>query len=687
MKENAICLTTPDNPTYAPRPSINLLLESIAENSGSRAIGIILSGTGSDGARGIRAIKAEGGFTLVQDPESAKYDGMPNAAIQTANIDFILPPAGMAKELQALYLYPERVKLSQDEHKDPDLYRNILSKIKDVALVDFSLYKTNTIKRRIERRMAMLKISSLTEYNNFLQKNRSEVTELFKNILIGVTSFFRDSEVFELVHTLLAQRLKSKSERVFRAWIPGCSTGEEAYTIAILISEILGEDLAKWKVQIFATDIDEDALAIGRRAIYSESALMGIDTKLLGRYFQVSRDEFVASKGIREMIIFSRHNLISDPPFLRLDFVTCRNLLIYFNAELQQKVFPTFHYALNSHGLMLLGKSESIGQFQNYFKTIDARWRVYEANYLGTKTPIAAKAMRLTQVPRYIEPKVSSRKQSLEELLAEKFRQHIMPSCVLINDMQNIIYSSGNNPYLIRPEGEPNDNIVRNLHPRLANEMRAALSQVELKQELFKTPFIEIHNGEKQLFVRLTVTPVDKSDEQQSAILVCFQEEGFDTALINSSRESGGEEKDERYRALEDELNRTREQMQTLVEELETSNEELQSMNEELQSANEELQSTNEELETTNEELQSTNEELQTAYSELRSAFDEKDEQNLLLAKARGELESINQQYQLAQQVAQIGHFVWEFKSDWVQWSQQLFHLLDYPSDETSPSL
>lgn len=507
----------------------------------------------------------------------------------------------------------------------------IFNKLKETMKIDFGLYKKNTLHRRIERRMATLKIDSLSDYNNHLQKNYGEADLLYKNILIGVTSFYRDFKAFDIIRRLLSERLKGKEENIVRVWVPGCSTGEEAYTLAIVISDILGERRSSWKVQIFATDIDDDALNIARKGSYPESALMPIDKQHQEQYFSVYDDQFLVDKSIREMVIFSRHDILSDPPFLKLDLITCRNLLIYLNSETQKKILPMFHYALNNHGLLMLGKSESIGQFHNYFKTMDNRWRIYQANYLGDENNTPATKIdhhRLYQYRRAPVEHAPSVK-TLRDIFINKIQEYVMPMCLLINETQDIIFSGGKNPYLSRPVGVSSDNLIKNIHPQLVTEVRIALQKASKEQALAKTPYVKVNlfsNVER--FVRVVIVPVDASSETESAILLNFQEEDPDDPFFSGPAIDTSQSNDEVVKQLETELLRTQNQMQTLVEELETSNEELQSLNEELQSANEELQSTNEELETTNEELQSTNEELQTAYSELRASYTEQEKKS-----------------------------------------------------------
>lgn len=687
VEDGKIFLKDLEPGVHSPRPSIDLLFESLAVHAQSNAVGIILSGTGTDGARGIRAVKARGGFTFVQEPASAKYNGMPNAALQTASVDFVLTPDLMIPELMELVSRSETPQSSEADTSDAGLHANILEKLKKIFGVDFSLYKTNTIARRIERRMVALKLDSLQDYSNHLSKDAAEPGLLFNNILIGVTSFFRDEEVFDRIRSEVSRRLEEKGQRLFRAWVPGCSTGEEAFSLAMIVREALGDDIRNWKIQIFASDIDERALDIARMGRYPESAVSQLPKHLRNKYFSVEGDQYTAAKSLREMIIFSRHDVTADPPFLRLDLVSCRNLLIYFGAELQKRVLPSFHYALGEKGLLILGKSETIGQFDRYFRTIDATWRLFEANYLGPKEApdgsFFVRGLRMSGVSE-AHPKPAS----LRELLHDAVQRHLQPLSVLVNRAHNIVYNSGNNPYLSRPVGETSDNVFRNVHPALSTELRSAIVRSTRDQEVVKTRFFKLNrDNEGDVYVRMVVAPFGTSPDKDSVSLVCFQEESIDSGLFDSSLSEGDGVDDAVIGRMEFELARAREQSQTLVEELETSNEELQSMNEELQSSNEELQSSNEELETTNEELQSTNEELQTAYHELRAAYRDSEQQSRQLEAATEELGSLNSQLETAQQIANIGHFKWDLATDQIVWSKSIYRILGNESSESGPTI
>jgi len=681
---DTIYLKDPQSGTYGPKPSIDILFESLAKSKSSRCAGIILSGTGSDGSRGIRAIKAEEGFTIAQDPESAKYDGMPLAAINTGNIDLILKPEEIGQELPEIFSGAGRSTMNVDVSETHDVLKNIYAKLLTVTGIDFSDYKLNTIQRRIERRMTALKISNTSKYNNFLQKNRDEVIALFKDILIGVTSFFRDSDGFDALKKILEGYISAKHTQQLRIWVPGCSTGEEAYSLAMLIAEILGKDLDNYKIQIFGTDIDEEATQLARKGYYPESALIDMPKNLRNKYFVPRKDQYEIIKPIREMVIFSRHDLNRDPPFLKLDLISCRNLLIYFTTKLQKRVFPLFHYALNDNGLLFLGKSETVGQFQTHFKILDKSSKIFSANYIGPKSlPMANVSYKSKDSASLIKSrsKPEPAPPTIPELMVEQINRLILPTCIVINDNMDIVYVKGENPYVTFAEGTRTDNVYRNIRTELSTELRSTLHQM-LKDNirLNKTRFQKVKLfSEIERYVRMIITRLEM-DNHPPLFMICFQEESaeFMQGYIQSDAP-----KDERVMVLEQELNRTKEHLQTVIEELETTNEETQSLNEELQSSNEELQSSNEELETTNEELQSTNEELQTAYTELKAMYDEKEERVKLFSILQDRMERNEERLNIVLEANRIGIFDFSIPYDDNDfWDENFSLILGYDPGE-----
>lgn len=685
---NTILLAKPKTDWNGPKPSVDLFFESLAETKQEESVGIILSGTGSDGSRGVRAIKAAGGFTIVQEPLSAKYDGMPNAAIHTGTVDLILQPEDIGRELEEMLSFAGQDLLKKTGSTSTNIYKNILTKIRELKGVDFNLYKPSTIERRIERRMIALKIIKISDYYAYLVQNTDEVELLFKDILIGVTKFFRDEESFYVLKNYIAEYLKTKEEKHIRIWAPGCSTGEEAYSLAMILSEILGADIATYRIQIFATDINEDALYFARKGIYPESALLSLDDKMYRKYFEPKGEHYEVIKPIREMVIFSRHNILRDPAFLRLDLLVCRNLLIYFSQELQKKLFPEFHYALNDNALLFLGKSESVGHFQSYFKAVDKQWKIYKANFLGTKElPRILPTFQKNDLINSAKIISEVKKPTLNDRVIEYINDKIMPMCVVINDNMDIVFVKGHNPYLTRPDGDQNQNIFKNINSGLAIEARAAIHESKKSGVLFKSNFQKvILLDEVERYVRVVVAPMENSNSEHLT-LMCFQEE--DSENFKYYRDGEKDNENQVNKKLEYELQRTKEYLQTVIEELETSNEEMQSLNEELQSSNEELQSSNEELETTNEELQSTNEELQTAYTEVRAIYDEREESAKELQKINSKYELVNVRLEAALECSELGicdyHLPIREDDFWgKRWAEILGYTLgELPSDKS----
>ncbi len=607
--------------TFGPKPSVNYFFNSLAQAYGSKCIGVILSGTGSDGAFGIRAIKASGGITIAQSPQTAKYDGMPISAINTGKVDIVASIDGMSIEIARII---DNLGKNIGESINETIIQQIYRIIFEEKGVDFSQYKRSTIIRRIERRLSAVRVETLNDYVDYLKMNIEEVTNLYYDMLIGVTEFFRDTDVFEEVKEQIRGIVEKKEQgEEIRFWSIGCSTGEEPYTLAILLSEILKEKITKYKIKIFATDIDDESLKIARNGLYAETSLLNIDKSLIAKYFSVQKNHFEIKKSIRELVVFSKHNIISDSPFLRTDFVSCRNMLIYFNSTLQKRFFPIVHYSLKDGGVLTLGKSETIGEHYDLFLTTSKTLKIYKSQFTGIK-----------ELPRlynyggssrnYQEPKPHSSKND-EEVLEEKITQaaseFFLNQCVLINSSNDIVYIRGDIPFLTHSAGRATTNIFKSLKEELTLEVRSVVNEVSKNKAFKATQYRAVTlYGEILKYVRVIVIPVknDKNDDWFYALF--FQSED-----IQNLKGYISESENETISHLTSELEKTKSHLQNVIEELETSYEEMQSLNEELSSSNEELQSSNEELETTNEELQSTNEELQTAYSELKVVYDDKD--------------------------------------------------------------
>ena len=609
--------------TYGPKPSVNYFFNSLAQTYGSKSIGVILSGTGSDGAFGIRAIKAAGGITIAQSPQSAKYDGMPVSAINTGKVDIVAPIENISNEIA-------RIVDNLGKNVADSINSSIISQIYRIIFeekgVDFSQYKKNTLTRRIERRLAALKIETLNDYVDYLKMNIDEVTNLYNDILIGVTEFFRDPEVFDEMKEQIAILLEKKEQgEEIRFWSIGCSTGEEAYTLAIILSEVLQEKITKYKVKIFATDIDDESLKIARAGIYAETSLVNVNKNLLNKYFSIHKNQFEIKKSIRELVVFSKHNIISDSPFLRADLISCRNMLIYFNNTLQSRFFPIVHYALKDNGILLLGKSESISEYHDLFVTVNKNLKIFKSQYTGLKE--LPKLYNYSGINKnYEEPKTTSFKNEeelLEEKIVEATSKFILNQCVLINSSNDIVYIKGENPFISLSQGRATTNIFKCLKEEITLDVRSVLNEVQKDKKYRATQFRSVTLFDTYLkYVRVIIVPIQNEKNDDWFYALYFQSEDIQNLKGYITQ---NENDNETIASLTSELERTKSHLQNVIEELETSYEEMQSLNEELSSSNEELQSSNEELETTNEELQSTNEELQTAYSELKVLYDDKE--------------------------------------------------------------
>jgi len=584
-------------PEVVPKPSINQFLISLAAEEGDAAIGIILSGTGSDGAAGLRAIQAAGGFTLVQAPESAKYDGMPRSAIDAGVADHVLPPDQMPPRLRELLVIPEA---QVAESPSPDLLARLLTLLKEQLHFDFSGYKVGMLMRRIRRREVATGQLVLARYLDWVETHPAELEALARDILISVTAFLRDPEAFAALQNSIVDLCKHKErDREIRVWVAGCASGEEAYSIAMMFADALGERLGQARIQIFATDIDEDALNVARRGVYPAAALTEVPPGLLARHFKPVKHAYEVAKHLRDMIVFARHNLVSDPPFLRLDLVTCRNVLIYFDAALQSKVLQTFHFGLNKGGTLFLGRSESVAHAEQLFTPLDRRERLFRK--VGDSSALPGPS---TLAPR--RPP-SQRREHKVELLLQGLAGHLDAFAALCDAEGNIQHSVGAvERYLQFPAGVAKLSISDVAVPALRGEMLALLHRCQRTGKAQTGRNRKIGGG----LARIHISPLLDGSEQLLLVLI--------VPSVGLAPETGEgvlpPELD-----MEDELVATREHLQTLVEEMATANEEMQALNEEAQASNEELQATNEELEAANEELQATNEELVSLNEELNA--------------------------------------------------------------------
>ena len=616
---------------------IDYFFKSMSEDLGEKAICIILSGTATDGTLGLRAVKGEGGMAMVQDLDSAKYDGMPRSAIATGLVDFILPvekiPHALLKYISAPYIsVSERVKPDDDPFANH--IRKIFILIRAATGHDLSQYKQTTLRRRIERRMAVHQIHQISDYVKYLQKTPAEVDVLFKDMLIGVTSFFRDPEAFQILEEqIMPALLKNRPpDAAIRIWTVGCSTGEEAYSLAILLSEAMGKMKHHLNIQIFASDIDPEAIDRARSGVYPDSIAADVSEERLRQYFIKEDNTFQVKKQVREMIVFAVHNMAKDPPFSKIDLLSCRNLLIYMDGGLQKKVLPLCHYALNPQGILFLGPSESIGEFTNLFQPVSRKWKVFSRKEFFTEKALDYPGMPFYHGPRLeaVDEKSHPVALDLHQMAERMILDHFSPAGVLVNDKYEIINFMGKtDKYLETPTGKASFNILKMAREGLKVKLGTALHNAARQKKATTYEALRIQYNGGFRIIDLTVSPLTETNLKENFMLVMFEDKTPPQKPDSKKRTKiSKDDADPRVVSLEEELQSTKEHLQTTIEELETSNEELKSTNEELQSVNEELQSTNEELETSKEELQSTNEELITVNTELQNKVDELSEAN-----------------------------------------------------------
>jgi two-component system CheB/CheR fusion protein len=620
------------------RHPIDAFFRSLADDQKERSICIVLSGTGTEGTLGLQAVKAEGGFVIVQAPESAVYDGMPRSAIATGLADLILSPENMPDEL--LKYAGRSLKVARKRPEEalgllPDYLNKIFALIKEKTGHDFSDYKQSTIKRRIEKRMFIHNVERVQDYIRFLQQNPDEVRALFREFLIVVTKFFRDPEAFEILkEKVLPELLEDRpSDQPVRVWVVGCSTGEEAHSIAMLFREYMDENMKNYSVQIFATDMDGDSIEKARFGVFPESIAVDVSQERLKRFFIKEKNTYKIKKEIREMIVFSVQNVIKDPPFSKLDLISCRNLLIYMNPRLQRKVFPIFHYALNKDAFLFLGNSETVGESVDLFSTVDRQWKIYKrkgevsALHRGMDLAVPAAEYALRQAGRAIQPKGYAER--MPELIEKLLLDLYAPPCVIINERAEIRYFHGRTGKYLEPApGEAKFNILEMAREGLKPTLyRAIVDAQKQKKDIFYKDIQVKSDGDYQM-INLTVKSLREPDSLREWMVVIFEEVVTPEAEQEEKITYKPKEAKKRISELEMELKSTKESLQISIEELETSNEEFKSTNEELQSSNEELQSSNEELETSREELQSLNEELSTVNSELQDKIQELSQAN-----------------------------------------------------------
>lgn len=646
----------PRNKANSPPLPIDFFLKSLAADQESMAIGVILSGSASDGTIGLKAIKTAGGITFAQDEASAKYSSMPHSAIAAGCVDFVLTPEYIAKELARIARQPVVLKkLTAVDNVLPDEGGDELNKIflllRARTGTDFTYYKHSTIRRRIHRRMVLHKLERLKDYLRFLRDNPAEQDELFQDILINVTGFFRDPESFDFLQQGVFPRLEKERqpESPIRIWVAGCSTGEEAYSLAIALLEYLGERAGVTSIQIFASDIDDKAISKARAGVYPEGITADVSPARLQRYFNKVSGGYQVSKTVRDMCVFAVQNVAKDPPFSRIDLVCCRNLLIYLSNVLQKKVLQIFHYALNSKGFLVLGSSESISSSPGLFSLMDKKNKVYLKKSIMTMrqfefTPETPKTVRFPdqkEMP-HVTATINEVRDKAERILLDEYA----PPAVIINQTMDILQFRGHTgPYIEPVSGSASLNLMKMARADLIMDLRTAVRQAIKEDDRVLRENVRVTSGAGERRINLQVIPIKGHMAEDRSYLILFEERESGKAAAQQKAQTRAEtltqdEKDLRIKELEQEQVTTREYLQTIIEDQETTNEELQSANEEVQSTNEELQSTNEELETAKEELQSTNEELITVNDELVG-------RNLELSELNNDLSNLLESVQL----------------------------------------
>ena len=606
------------------RLPIDFFLRALAQDRQEHSIGVILSGMGSDGTLGLRAIKEKAGVTLAQDPATAKFDSMPRSAIDSGLADIVAPVGELPSKILA-YLQCALPVTRSDEPME-DRTQSALEKV--IVLLrthtgnDFTLYKRNTLHRRIERRMGIHQIAKMTGYVRYLQENSQELDLLFKELLIGVTNFFRDPAVWEEMRTrslptLLASRAPGHA---LRAWVPGCSTGEEAYSLAIAFREAVEEmkPKANFALQIFATDLDRDAIDKARHGFFPENIAADVSPERLSRFFTKEERGYRVRREIREMVIFAPQNLIMDPPFTKLDILSCRNLLIYLTAEVQKKLMPLFHFSLVPGGLLLLGSAETVGASTGLFAPLSAKSRIFRRIEAAVRPepvefPASFRAGKHTEVEVGLVSKPTA---SLQTLADQLVLQRYAPPAVLANDKGDIFYISGRTGKYLEPAaGKANWNLFAMARDGLRYELADACQRALRKREAILLHGLKAGTQ----WVDVSVQQLDEPGPLQGLLMVVFTDVVTPAPALTSRAPA----RSARLAETEQELQRVRAEARATHEEMQTSQEEMRSSNEELQSTNEELQSTNEELTTSKEEMQSLNEELQTVNAELQAKVDE----------------------------------------------------------------
>jgi two-component system CheB/CheR fusion protein len=628
---------------------VDFFMRTLAADQQGRAIGVILSGTASDGALGMAAIKAEGGITFAQDQHTAKFDGMPRAAVAAGCVDFILPPDGIARELVRIGRHPYLIEPEQPVPVEPAPGHDteiggIFQLLRAVTGVDFTHYKSPTIRRRISRRMILHKIDSLAMYLTYLRDHPDEVSALYNDILINVTSFFRDPEAFKALKTRVFPHLVDNRppDSPLRLWVPGCATGEEAYSLAIAILEFLGDRASSTPLQIFATDISEPAIEKARAGIYPENIALDVSPERLRRFFVRVDGGHQIAKSVRDMCIFARQNLVRDPPFSKLDLISCRNLLIYLGPTLQKKVMTVFHYALKPSRFLLLGSSETMSAHSDLFVLADRKHKIYTRRATPTRMHIEVgfgeyHVERPLETARKAAADAAQDSHDVQKEADRLVLDRFAPSGVIINDHLEILQFRGRTSLFLEPApGQATFSLLKMAREGLLFDLRTSIFKARKENGPVRKEALQVRANGQVVTFNLEVVPLHGIPASQRCFLVLFQQVASAPARPAPAAKprAGRQEEARETSRLQHELAATKDNLQSIIEEQEATNEELKSANEEILSSNEELQSTNEELETAKEELQSSNEELTTVNEELQN-------RNLELSQANNDLNNL----------------------------------------------
>ncbi len=639
VKDRKIILS-PSETEFGPKPSVNKLLYSIAQEFKERSIAVILSGTGTDGAAGSEHLQTRGGKVLVQDPSEAAFDGMPLASLSHVSVTISAKAHDLGKKIKSLILNKEPLVIEDVVAGPNDGLATILKILEQHSGVDFRRYKFSTIERRLNGRMLKLGLVNFEDYIQQIKERPSELQVLFEYLLIGVTEFFREPDSFKALEYQIEDYINQTQKTDLRFWVPGCASGEEAYSLSIIVSEISKRINKDIKLQIFATDIDRKALQTGRKGIYYKDRVEGLPKDIISRYFKVKENYYEVNKELRSKILFSNHDLTANAPFSKIDLISCRNLFIYFNRDLQADILPLLHYSLNENGLLFLGKSENITGFDSLFKPIVKKHRIWEkVNHKRTDPIKLIRFKGNSNKASTIGKPLSAYSKGLKEMVQNSFYQELHHPYIVVNsDMQLEFINGDPDPFVKLGQGAVSNSLLKLLHPMLQIEVQDTVRLSRERNELTIGDFHVLKDDVSTKIVRPVVYPIFSLQGLYFIIV-------FDYFLLKElpkvSKDFGTLHEQAEYQFLQQELISTREHLQSYVEELETSNEEMQALNEELQSTNEELQSLNEELETSNEELQSTNEEMQVAYQQLENTHTEIKQKDAELRETIAFLETV----------------------------------------------